>query len=330
MAKTVLVLGANGRFGRAATQAFLIEGWRVRTATRSGAQAIEGGATAVKCDVMDRAAVVAAAQGADVIVHAVNPAYHHWAKMLPVLTGNIISAGLSSGATVMIPGNVYPFGAHAREMLTEQTPFAPTSRKGVLRVQMEGAFAQASRQGLRTVILRGGDFIERRQTGNWFDSHITNKVGKGRFTYPGRMDAVHAWAYLPDMARAMALLAARRHGFAPFATFGFEGYSLTGSQLCKAVERAVGRSLRPATMPWGAMRMMGVFSPLMREVLEMRYLWDTPHRIDGAPLQAILPEFQVTPVADALAEVLIAARADAGLAPHQRDDLPERNSARSA
>ena len=304
MTGTVLVLGANGRFGRAATQAFATAGWKVRAASRAGKGAALTGVANVACDVTDRAAVIIAAQGVDVIVHAVNPAYQHWVKVMPVHTANIIAAGLASGATVMIAGNVYPFGANARVSLNEQDAPAPTTRKGALRVTMERAFAAAADQGLRTVILRGGDFIERTKSGNWFDSHITNKTHKGVFTYPGRMDAVHAWAYLPDMARAMVGLAVKRSTFSAFASFGFEGYSLTGAELKAAVEQEVGRPLKTATFPWSIMRAIGVFSPLVREVIEMRYLWNTPHCVDGEALAAVLPDFTPTPLANAMAQVL--------------------------
>lgn len=312
MTGTVLILGANGRFGRAATQAFAQKGWDVRAASRTGEGAHAAGVRGVACDVSDRKAVIEAAKGADVIVHAINPPYPEWAKFLPIYSANIIAAGLSSGATVMIAGNVYTFGKDAPVVLREDAAPTPSTRKGALRVTMERTFADAAQQGLRTIILRGGDFIEGTPTGNWFENQMVNKVDKGMFTYPGRMDAVHAWAYLPDMGRAMADLADKRGELPMFSSFGFEGFSLTGAELKAAVERAAGRSLKLKSMPWGILRLMGLFSPLMREVIEMRYLWNKPHRIDGAPLQAVLPDFQPTSLATAMVDALSLSQVSAG------------------
>jgi nucleoside-diphosphate-sugar epimerase len=306
MTGTVLILGANGRFGAAATRAFSNAGWDVRAASRRGDTPTGPRVTPIACDVADRPAVIHAARGVDVIVHAVNPPYHHWTKAMPVQTANVIAAGLSSGATVMIPGNVYTFGENARTILSEADVSAPTTRKGRLRLTMETAFEGAAAQGLRTIILRGGDFIEAAKTGNWFDSFLTNKVQQGRFTYPGRMDAVHAWAYLPDMARAMVMLAEQRDALDPFTKIGFEGYSLTGTELEAAVSDAVGRPLKTGGMPWPLLRVMGLFNPVVREVIEMRYLWDTPHRIDGSALRNLLPEFVPTPLPAAMAEIFAA------------------------
>ncbi len=304
MTGTVLILGANGRFGRAATRAFVQKGWNVRVATRTGEGPHLSGIRHLACDVNNRSDVVTAADGVDVIVHAAHPPFVQWATKMPEQTANVIAAGLSSGATVMIPGNVYGYGAHAPVVLDENTAPAPTTRKGVIRVDMERSFADAAESGLRTIILRGGDFIERKKTGNWFDSQIANKAHKGIFTYPGSMDAVHAWAYLPDMARAMVGLADICGTLPKFSSFGFEGYSLTGRELKAAVAVTVTRPLKLRSVPWGVLRLMGVFSPLMREVIEMRYLWDVPHRIDGTELRKTLPDFQPTPLSMAMRDAL--------------------------
>ncbi|WP_299024290.1 NAD-dependent epimerase/dehydratase family protein [uncultured Sulfitobacter sp.] len=304
MTGTVLILGATGRFGRAATNAFANAGWQVIAASRAGGGAVPRGVKTIACDPTDKAAVVAAAQGMDVIVHTVNPPYHHWAKLMPNLTRNIIAAGLSSGATVMIPGNIYGYGEDASIILREEAARAPTTRKGALRVTMERAFEDAAAEGLRTIILRSGDYMERRNTGSWFESYIAKKASKGVFTYPGRMDAVHAWAYLPDVGRAMQQLARIRADLPAFTALGFEGYSLTGAELKAAVALAVGQPLKTAKMPWRLMRVLGLINPVVREVMEMRYLWNTPHRVDGTALRKLLPDYKDTPLSVAMQDAV--------------------------
>ncbi len=305
MTQTAIVLGANGRFGRAAVLAFTQEGWKMKAFARkrSGTEP-SANVEIVTGNAFDEAELTAACSGADVIVNALNPPYERWSRDLPRLTSNVIAAAATSSATVMIPGNVYNYGTRLSPILTENTPQHADTKKGRLRIEMERAYADAAERGVRTIIIRGGDFIESLQTGNWFDSYIANKSGQGKTTYPGPLDTTHAWAYLPDMARAMVLLAGKREQFEAFEEFGFAGYSLTGRELVAAIEQATGTKQKVGSIPWPLMRIISLFSPRIREVLEMRYLWNTPHEIDGRLLAATIPDFSPTPLDMAIREAL--------------------------
>ncbi|WP_299691047.1 epimerase [uncultured Tateyamaria sp.] len=296
----VLILGASGRFGRAAVTAFADPGWAVTQTARRWPQS---GAGRVAVDPSDADALATIAQGHEVIVNALNPPYPDWATEVPRMTRAVIAAAQASGATVMIPGNVYNYGAGMPEVLREDTAWNATTRKGNIRVRMERAYLEAD---VRTIVLRGGDFLEAAQSGNWFDDQIAAKAWQGKVMYPGPRDVVHAWAWLPDMARAMAGLAAKRGQFDRFEEFGFAGYALTGDALISLVEQAMGRPLRVSGMPWTLVRAMGLVSPLLREVAEMRYLWSVPHRIDGTKLAQALPDLTLTPPAEAIATALAA------------------------
>lgn len=304
MAEQVVVLGANGRFGRAAVKALGDAGWQVRAATRSGQHEFGPGVEGIAVDGFDAALVTRAAEGSDVIVNAFNPPYARWSADVPRLTASVIAAARATGATVMIPGNVYNYGADMPARLSETTPHAAATRKGRIRIDMEAAYRAAASDGVRTIVLRAGDFIEGKSTGNWFESQIAAGVARGRAMYPGPRDVVHAWAYLPDMARALVGLAEKRSAFAPFEEFAFGGYNVTGDGLIAAMERAIGRPLKVGGMPWAMLRVVGLFNPDVREVLEMRYLWRTPHAIDGAKLAAALPEFRATPFEVAITQAL--------------------------
>lgn len=167
---------------------------------------------------------------------------------------------------------------------------------------MEAAYRAS---GVKTIVLRGGDFIDTAPGDNWFEGQMTAKVAKGKVMYPGPADLTHAWAFLPDMAQAAEMLAARRDVLPDFADIGFPGYALTGGALMDLVECAAGRPLKRGGLPWFALNIMGLFSPLMREVANMRYLWDRPHRIEAADFNRVLPEFQPTEPIDAVRASLI-------------------------
>ncbi|MEL6427016.1 MAG: NAD(P)H-binding protein [Pseudomonadota bacterium] len=295
MSGTALILGASGRFGRHVTQRFRREGWTVRVLRRQGvARAGE-----VVADIFDEAQMIAAAEGVDVIVNALNPKYSDWPTDTPRFTRTIITAAEAHEATVLIAGNVYVYGPSMPPLLTPNTPHDASDGPGRIRVDMEAAYRASS---ARTILLRAGDFIDTQASGNWFESHIAKDVAKGRFAYPGPMDLPHAWAFLPDMARAAELLARRRETLPRFADIPFPGFTLTGAELQGAVEAAVGRSMRRRSIPWLLLRLMALTSVEMRGVMKMRYLWNTPHALDHRAFDAVLPGFAHTSVVDAIAQ----------------------------
>ncbi|MCK4712095.1 MAG: sugar nucleotide-binding protein [Marinosulfonomonas sp.] len=279
MSKTVLILGGSGRFGRHATTAFENRGWNVRQFDRTQENLRD------------------ATQGVDVIVNAWNPAYPDWAKQVPKLTAQVIEVAKATGATVIVPGNVYNFGVEAPAIYDANTPHHATNPLGRIRIEMEAAYRAS---GVRTIILRAGDFIDTQASGNWFDMMMIPKLGKGRFIYPGNPDVAHAWAWLPDLTRAAAELAEIRADLPVFADIPFAGYTLTGNELCTAISARLGRPIKLKKMSWLPLQIARPFWPMARHLLEMRYQWNKPHQIDGAKFDALLPDFKTTLLAQAL------------------------------
>lgn len=298
--KTVIVLGAAGRIGDAAAQAFLAAGWRVKGLARNAKTTqLSPGIEPVQGDAFDQAALIAACEGADVIVNALNPLYTEWADKVMPMALNVVAAAEAVGATHMLPGNVYNFGYAIPVGATEETPEIPSTEKAEIRIAMEGLFREAAlHRGVRTIVLRAGDFYGGSKPGSWLDLIILAKLYKNVFTWGGPMDIPHAFAYLPDLGRAFVALAEKREGLAPFERFHFAGHTLSGAEMKAAAEDAVGRRLAARTIPWIALRAAGLFSPMMREVSRMSYLWRTPHSLDGAKLERTVGKLPSTePVA---------------------------------
>lgn len=283
MTHKALILGATGRIGRHASHAFAKAGWQVHNFDRHGEDLMQ------------------AAQGADVIVNAWNTPYHQWQKTLPELTQQVIAAARASGATVIIPGNIYVFGPDMPPVIGPETPHRATHPLGLLRREMETAYRDA---GVPTIILRAGDFLDDCASGNWFDRIIAKPLEKGRLSYPGPLTAPHAWAWLPDIAAAMVGLAERRADLPRFVDFAFPGYSLTAEDLAAACAAALAQPVRAKRMSWLPIQIARPFWKEARHLLEMHYLWATPHQLDGSALDAVLPDRPRTPLASALIRAL--------------------------
>lgn len=295
----ILVLGAAGRLGFAAAEAFRDAGWSVKGLVRPNA----GWRAPRGIDVVetnDRAVAVKEARGTDIVLHALNAPYTGWAQHALPLAYSAIEAAEQSGATLIFPGNVYNYGAGMPAVLDELTPMQPTSRKGKLRNEVELRLREASDRGVRTIILRAGDFFGRGQ-GSWFDLVLIKELAKNRITYPGPLDVVHEWAYLPDYIAALIRVATIRSTLEPFAAFGFPGHAVTGQEFVSAIAKASGRHLKIGHINWWMMRTFGSIWKMGRELTEIGYLWEVPHRIDGSKLVAAIGKVPHTPLDTAVA-----------------------------
>jgi nucleoside-diphosphate-sugar epimerase len=302
--KRILILGAAGRIGRTAAEAFRDAGWEVSSLVRGkSADRVAPGTQVVEVDARDTESVAEAAQGMDVILHALNPPYTEWPTLVPQLAEAAIAAARASGATLVLPGNVYNYGTDMPPVIDETTPMHPISRKGALRVALESRLRDA---GIRCIILRAGDFYGGGDegAGSWFDRVIIRYIEQGRLTYPGPLNVVHAWAYLPDLAATLVRLVEARTQFGDFETFGFPGHAVTGAEMARAIEQAFHRRLKVSGMPWPFLRMLGLVVPTFRELAEMAYLWQVPHRIDGSKLEAAIGTTPHTPFETAIMDTL--------------------------
>ena len=309
---TVLILGATGRFGAAAVQAFADAGWRVLAQMRRAPAAVlPPGAHALVIGLQDTADVAVHAAGASVVVHAVNPPYGDWeAQALPAARQGMDIA-LRLGALFMLPGNVYNFGQSMPALLDESTPERPSSSKGRIRRDLEAEMAARSSQGLRSVVIRAGDFFGA-GTGSWLDQAIVKDLARGRLVYPGPLDLPHAWAYLPDLARAFVAVARQPAAAPGVERLHFAGTTLTGRELLAALEDATAAlgiaragGFRHGSLPWPLIRLGALFVPAWRGLAEMAYLWRVPHALDGRALERRVGPLPSTPLPEALRRSLI-------------------------
>lgn len=315
MRETVLVLGANGRIGRAVVEAFAAAGWRVcAQMRRAPVNPLPVGVTPVICDALDTAALIDAAHGADVLINALNPDYTRWDTLVPPLAASVLAVARASGATLMLPGNVYNFGAELPPVLTETTPEVANTGKARIRIALEQQMRDAAANGVRSIVIRAGDFFGG-GPGSWFDLVIAKDIAKGRVTLPGPAEVPHAWAYLPDLARVFVAVAARRAELPPFETLHYAGETLTGAQLHEALQQAWGRTLKRTQLPWWLFRLASPVVPMFRALLEMRYLWLQPHRLDDTRLRSLIGDPPRTPLIGALSASLGATLDSAAAAP---------------
>ena len=311
MERTALILGATGGVGGTVARRLAQSGWRIRALHRNP-QAVRAGRDHVwiRGDAMQAADVLAAGEDVQLIVHAVNPpGYRDWGRLVLPMLDNSIAAARTQHARILLPGTVYNYGPDVFPDIDEEAPQNPETVKGRIRVEMEHRLRRFAESGEgRVLIVRAGDYFGPDAGNNWFSQGVIGRRSRRpAITDPGKAGIAHQWAYLPDVAEVMARLV-ERDDLADFATFHMAGHwDADGTAMVAAIVRALGAPaprIRP--MPWTMMRFAAPFVPLLKELVEMRYLWNRPVRLVNDRLLSVLGTEPRTPIDQAVNRTLAA------------------------
>lgn len=300
----VTILGVNGHIGQAVATAFVAAGWAVTGMARTersrlpGVRFVRGNSDSVE-DMRQ------AIGDAEVVVNALNLPYPNWDRgRMEAQMARVVEALGKSGRTLLFPGNIYNFRKSDRH-LTPNLPQRPQTRRGEIRVRVEQMFeAAAARGDIQAIIIRAGDFYGPGSSGDWFDQAILN--ARGKVQAMGAPGVGHSWAYLPDLARVFEALAARRATLGPFERFHFAGHFVTGERMAAAIVAAAPVPLRLSRFPLWALVPAGLFSPLLREIGKMAYIWRNPMELVDPRLDALLGPGFNTPFELAIAATISA------------------------
>ena len=231
--------------------------------------------------------MAAAAQGADVIVNGLNPPMlSRLGAIIPKITAEVIAAaeglgrhGARAGQRLCLRHQPGPWSA--------ETPHRPVAARGDSAPRWRRPIAPPRRAGCgpsccAPAISSTGSGARRRD-----GLLLPARRESGQSDRGWRPGVPRAHAYLPDLARAAVALAERRADLPAFADIPFAGLTFDGEKLRAEIERQTGRpTAAGAAFPWPMMRLLSPFWELARELGEMRYLYETPHRLRRNRLRA--------------------------------------------
>jgi nucleoside-diphosphate-sugar epimerase len=264
-----VVLGATGGAGGALVSELAGRGHRVRAVSRKPAPDLPEGVEPLAADAADPVQTRRACQGATVVYHCVQPPYQRWAAEFPTLTQSIADAAAGAGARLVYADNPYAYGP-VHGPITEDLPALATTKKGRVRTLMVERLLAAHRSGtLQVAIGRSSDYYGPGGANSFVGDILFGAAAKGdRARWMGRLDVPHSLNYLPDVARALAILGVRPE--APGEVWHLPAAEpLTGRAFVELIAAALGRPVKVTATSRLALRMAGVFDPRARETTEM-------------------------------------------------------------
>lgn len=292
-----VVLGA-GPVARAVVGSLAQRGIDAVVVSRSGTEV--PGATALRCDVRDPAALTAAVAGADAVYQASQPEYHRWPEEFPSLQAGIVEALRGSDTVLVAVENLYAYGPTTAR-LTESLPMVATTRKGRVRAALWTSLHEEWTAGrLRVTAGRASDF---------FGAHAGGSVVGERFFAPllkggkaevmGNPDALHSYTYVADFGEALVRLALDeqsqgRAWHVPNAP------AVTNRRFLEQAAAIAGVAPNSVRRSAFQLRLAGLFIPPARETVEMLYEFDHDFVVDHSAYATVFGD-HATPLADSLA-----------------------------
>lgn len=277
-----LVIGA-GPLGLSVVKQLQAKGRAVKLATRSGTSA-DPALECLRLNLLELP-LTDQLQGVRTLFVCSAPAYTRWPQELLPMIGGALTLAQHHGAAIVLADNLYAYGP-SDTPLTETTPYRATGPKGqARRAAAERLLATHAAGTVRAAIVRASDFfgpgVERSLLGLGAFRNV--QTGKP-VSCLGNPQMPHTLTYIEDFARAMVNVSETPDSFgqvwhAPSA----EARSLQGMVELIAQECATTARVRPA--PHWLFRVMGWFSPDMRELGEVYCQYTQPWIMDSRKCQ---------------------------------------------
>jgi nucleoside-diphosphate-sugar epimerase len=270
-----VILGA-GPVGLSAAASLGELGEEVSLVSRSRPRALPSTARHLALDVLEEPALERACEGADVVYQCLNAPYHRWPELFPPLQAAAVRAARAVGARYVSFENLYGYGLPGETPFVERQPDAPCSKKGRVRAAMSETLRRLHAEGaLEVTFVRASDLFGPGMRSSALGAEFVGRAVAGRGARGfGDLDAPHTWTYTAD---AGATLAAAGLG----ATAGHVWHvpsERPRSQREVAVElaRVLGQPVALSATPAWLLRLVGLFRPDAKELLEMAYEFDRP------------------------------------------------------
>ncbi len=258
-------------------------------------QPASGNTRWVKTDLLNYDEVLAASKGASVIYMCAGLKYDTkvWTEEWPKIADNLVQAARETGARLIFFDNVYMYG-HVNGPMTEKTPYQPSSAKGQIRAQVADKLMNEAAAGhIKASIGRAADFYGAKSMNSVLDSMILSKFSKkSGGMWLGNVHTRHAFTYVPDAAKGMAILGEHPESdnqvwHLPTAP------ALTGKEYIDLAASVFGSKPSYMRVSKLMLQLMGLFSKPIKESVELYYQYQYDYLFDSSRFEKA---FQVKPV----------------------------------
>src|SRR5262245_40350016 len=309
------VLGATGAVGKALAVELAANGVAFRVVGRSEQKLrqdfrqYEPLVDYKSADLNDKSSATAAVANVETVFYTVGVPYMHF-ELHPKLSQIALEAAAAAGVRRFVHlSTVYPYGRPETQTVVESHPRNPHTFKGRMRKEQEDlVFAADDRTGMRTTILRPPDFYGPHSELSYVRAVFDAALKSGRASVIGPVDTPHEFIFVPDLAKTLLALSDAEGAYGQAWNIAGPGVIST-RRFAELVFAAVGKKPKLRVAGKTTLRLLGLFNPFLREVVEMHYLWTTPVILNDESLRRLLGTLHKTPYEEGIHRTITSMRA---------------------
>lgn len=294
----------TGPLGLAVMRELRIRGKHVRMINRSSRvrfgkdlQTEVGG-----IDAADASRTREVCEGAAVVYHCVGLPYPRWPEF-PAIAAGIVEGATAAGAKLVYGDNLYMYGA-VEGAMTEERPYAATTKKGRIRAAVARALLDAHQAGkLRVAIGRGSDFFGPFATeAAMMGSRVFKRALAGKSAQVvGDPDRLHTFTFIDNFGKALVTLGEREEALGR--AWHVPSLTMTTRQFVEAVYRTLGKPVKMSRAPRLAIALAGLFDANAKELKEMLYQFEKDLVMDSSRFEKVFG-VRATPLDEAIRATL--------------------------
>ncbi len=200
-----------------------------------------------------------------------------WKENWPVIMTNVVAACKEQNCKLVFFDNIYMYDPNYLDNITEETPIKPCSEKGKVRANIAGMILDEMKAGkLTALIARSADFYGPNiQKNSMLNETVIKPLSNGKkASWLSSGGFKHSFTYTPDAGKATALLGNTADAFNQVWHLPTASSPLTGREWIENVAGELGVQPKTQIAPKFIVRIMGLFMPIMKEMVEMMYQYD--------------------------------------------------------
>jgi nucleoside-diphosphate-sugar epimerase len=272
------ILGAGGAIGTELAKSLPQYTSDIRLAGRNPKK-VNPSDQLVQTDLLNRDQTLKAVEGSGIVYLTAGLDYNirTWRSDWPVIMENVLIACKTHKAKLVFFDNIYLYDGTNLDNITEDQPVNPPSEKGKVRETIARMLMSAIGKGeIEGLIARCADYYGPSIRNTSLLTEMVFKplsLGK-KANWMGGTEYKHSFTYTPDAGKATALLGNTPDSYGQTWHLPTSPNPLTGGEWIVNIARELGEKAKYQVVSKWMVRLLGLFIPVMREMVEMYYQFD--------------------------------------------------------